>query len=161
MFTKKHLDVCLDHVGPDFFKDQKILVLGCLAKDARLKFIELGAYLNSPNCDVMIHVDLLNNLGHLETHLQYMCQRASYIFLETDVLDTNENICTKFTKGPFTVGVKPSASYIENCLKNHGFSTHMLMDTNLNHDGISYDWPVQNTFQCHPKQRRFWIANKK
>ena len=159
MFTIHHLHVCLENLPPNFFKDKKVLVLGTLSKDARVHLESLGAHLNCPNCDVMIHVDLLHNLGHLETHLAYMCKRAKYIFLETDVLDTDQNICTKFTKGPFVVGVKPSASYIENCLKNHGFSTTLISDARLNHDGICYDWPVQNTFECHSKQRRFWISN--
>lgn len=161
MFTIHHLDVCIDHLGSEFFKDKKILVLGHLSKDARVKFKELGAHLNCPNSDdVIIHVDLLNNLGHLETHLEYMCKRARYIILETDVLDTSENICTKFTKGPFVVGVKPSASYIENCLKSHGFASTMMMNPKLNHNGKSYDWPVRNTFECHSNQRRFFITKK-
>lgn len=158
MYTKHHLNVCVDHFGAAFFLQKKILVLGHLSKDARIIMEKLGAFLNHPNnSDIVIQTNLLTTLGHLESHVEYMCKRARYIFLDTDVLDTSENICTKFMEGPFVVGVNPSASYIENCFKRHGFSSSMMMNPKLNHDGKSYDWPVRNTFTCHSKQRRFWI----
>lgn len=160
MFTKELLECCLDSLPPLFFRDKKVLVLGHATEDARHALARLGCHLNYLNCDVVVHCGLLSRLGYLESHLEYACQRCKYLFLETDVMDTSENICTKYTKGFSVTGANPSAAYVENLLQNYGFSVTMLKDPKLNHDGKSYDWPVRETLESHPGQRRFWICSK-
>lgn len=158
MFLSSHLDCCIKYVGPHFFKDKSVLVLGKAAEDAKRRLEnDLGAAVNCLNCDVLLHWGLLSRLDHIDAHIEHATKHCTYMILETEVLDAAESICTRVTTD-FTTCAKPSAAYVETMLRRHGWKSQMILDEALNNEHNRYDWPVRETWQHRPEYRRMWIC---
>lgn len=160
MFLTSHLNCLLKYVGPDFFRDKAVLVLGRASAAARKQFEEeLACTVNCLKCDILLHWGMLSQLDYLDAHIEHATKHATYMILETEVLDTAEAICTRVTTG-FTACAKPSASYVESMLRRHGWSSRMIVDKGLNTPTTRYDWPIRETWQHRYDFRRVWICWK-
>lgn len=136
------------------FSGKKVLVVGRLSSQASDALREMGALVNDLRPDIVIYWGLLTGTS-AEVHLEYAAQKCSCLIVETDVLDTSQNLCTKTL-----ARMKPSAAYIESILARQGFSGDMIVDGDLNVDDVSYDWPVQETWECVSHKRRVWVFER-
>ena len=120
----------------------------------------------SEHYDIIVHWGLLYHLNEIETHLEKISQHCDVLLLETEVSDSDDPtfyIKTEengFDQAFSSVGIRPSANYVEKILKQHGFEYKMITDSILNAGFHTYDWNVRNTNIWRPGLRRFWICWK-
>ena len=137
------------------FRNKKVLVVGRLSSAALQALQELKASVNHLHPDIVIYWGLLTGTS-AEIHLEYAARKCACLVVESDVLDTSENMSTKtLTK------IKPSAAYVESILLRQGFGCDMIVDEELNVGNLTYTWPVQETWSCLPNMRRVWVATKR
>lgn len=158
MFLATHLECCLKHLGPTFFKNKKLLVLGGTSAKVSARLRELECQAHSLNCDVLVHWGLVGVLDHLDAHLEFACRQCRYMVLEGEVLDASEALCTRVMGRGGSSSAKPSAAYIESLLRRNGWASEMVTDPALNGSRARYDWEVGETWRHGPDRRRMWIC---
>lgn len=151
MLTKSHVNCLAEHFD---FSGKKVLVVGRLSSDAADELLRRNALVNHLNPDVVVYWGVLSCL-QAEVHLEYATRKCVSVIVETDVLDTSQNMCTKTTSK-----LKPSALYMESMLRRLGLQPQMVVDEKLNQGRVTYDWPVKETWQCLANKRRVWIASR-
>jgi hypothetical protein len=150
MLSKSQVDCLAEHFD---FSGKRVLVIGRLSSGAFDELVRRNAVVNHLNPDVVVYWEVLSRV-QAEAHLEFAAQKCTSVIVETDVLDTCQNMCTKNSR------IKPSALYMESMLRRLGLEPEMVVDKALNKGGVTYDWPVKETWQCHPCKRRVWIANR-
>lgn len=157
--------------------------LGCIvtSSDARIEHIEIGKekYKNikftkfdcdketlSKKYDIILHWGVLYHLNVIDDHMKNMCENCDYLFLETEVCDSDDpTLCLKTNESGFDqafhgVGSRPSQKYVEAILDRHGFTYKLIKDPIVNSSFHNYDWDVKNTNTWRHGLRRFWICWK-
>jgi len=151
MLTSEHVNCLAQNF--DFF-GRKVLVVGRVSSGAFDEMTRRGAVVNHLNPDVVVYWGVFSRL-QAEAHLEYAAQKCLSVIVETDVLDTRQNLCTK-TSAQW----KPGAAYVESMLRRLGFEPQMIVDSGLNRGNVTYDWPVTETWEFHAHKRRLWIAQR-
>lgn len=151
---KEHIDIAKQrypHLNLFVFDSDKQM----LPHDETLKY------------DVILHWGLLYHLSDVRTHLKNICSHCDYLFLETEVSDSNdENFVLQTTEHGYDqafnqIGSRPSERFIEKCLEEEGFQYKKILDDILNSSIHVYDWEIENTGTWRHGLRRFWICWKK
>jgi hypothetical protein len=117
--------------------------------------------------DIVLHWGLLYHLSDIETHLEKVSNICNLLLLETEVSDSD---CKDFyirvrefdgyDQAFNTIGIRPSAAYVESVLEENGFQFKLIKDPILNSGIHSYDWDVKNSETWKAGLRRFWICWK-
>ena len=204
-WRETRIDTTLKYVGENFFKNKKLLELGCgfgdigmyfaknyacqvTCSDGRVshvkrvneKIIENGLEKNvnalvydcdkilslTERYDILIHWGLLYHLKNVKEHLNDILKCADYILLETEVCDSSDDICKYIGESGYdqalnSVGSRPSATYVENILKDNNFEYKMIKDSSLNSSFHTYDWESKDNESFRSGLRRFWICWRK
>lgn len=114
--------------------------------------------------DIIIHWGLLYHLQDPKSHLIDILNYTDYIILETVVCDSDQEICDNLNESGYDQalngrGSRPSATYVENALRESNFSFKRLDIPELNYDYHVYDWK-NNVGYNTSGLRRFWIGWK-
>lgn len=165
------------HIGNKFHE------LGALvtSSDARIEHLEvvkqLYPHINTiiidgdkdsipKHYDIIVHWGLLYHLNEIEYHLQQVLSKCDLLFLETEVLDSDNDsmyittVEEGYDQAFNTYGIRPSQSYVEKIIKQNGFEYKLIKDSMLNTTLHNYDWDITNTNTWHHGLRRFWICWK-
>lgn len=113
---------------------------------------------------LIIHWGLLYHLSDPRSHLIDILKYTDYIILETIVCDSDQSICENLNETGYDQalngrGSRPSATYVENILRESNFSFKRLDIRELNYDYHVYDWK-SNVNHNKSGLRRFWIGWK-
>lgn len=118
--------------------------------------------------DIIIHWGLLYHLSDVELHLKDILQHTDYIFLETEVCDSLEDVCLKVTECGYdqaisNTGSRPSPRYVERILDENGFNFELIKSNTLNSSIHIYDWDhdPHRRVLFHHGLRRFWVCWRK
>lgn len=115
--------------------------------------------------DIILHWGLLYHLNEIDMHLKIVSENCNYMFLETEVLDHEDDTCVKTNEKGFdqafnNIGNRSTQKRIENILKNNNFNYKLIKDSILNSSFHRYDWEIKNTKKWKHGLRRFWICWK-
>lgn len=119
--------------------------------------------------DIIIHWGVLYHLENWKEDLINAMKHSDLIFLESEVGNSSdENYELKFEdhdgydQAINKKATRPSASYIENVIKQNGFSFERYDDSSINYSSHRYDWVVTNSPEKKEEhgRRRFWILKK-
>jgi SAM-dependent methyltransferase len=171
------------HIGNEFYKlkcdvtcsdarKEHISVVNELYPFIKTELFDCDTNLLSKKYDIIVHWGLLYHLNNNICHLNDVLQNCNVLFLESEVLDSDELICLKTNdlNAPFKehyqfafngIGNLSSPKVIENILILNGFEYKCIIDSMLNTDIHCYDWENKNTGLWKNSQRRFWICWKK
>ncbi len=119
--------------------------------------------------DIILHQGLLYHLTNLDEHLQNVAEHCRYLFLETHVVDVDEEVvyleeepgidelCDSSVHG---LGSRPSLPFVENRLRELDFEIMRCPNRErLDYVGYYYSWEPANTGDQN--LRMLWFAEKK
>ena len=115
--------------------------------------------------DIVLHWGVLYHIENVKSHLENVLGHCDYLFLETEVLDSDESECILVNENGYDqayhkVGSRPSVTYIEDILDSAKFLYRRLDNASLNSSFHRYDWLPQNQRNYADGMRRFWICWK-
>jgi len=120
------------------------------------------------NYDIILHWGTLYHVNNIETNLEDVANHCCYLFLETEISDTNDIFCLKVNEEPYhldqaahAIGSRPSPSYVESLLNKNNFNYKMILDDIINSTCHKYNEPILETKTSRNGFRRYWICWKK
>jgi cyclopropane fatty-acyl-phospholipid synthase-like methyltransferase len=121
--------------------------------------------LETKKFDVIIHWGVLYHISDVKKHMTDILSHCDYVLLETEVCDSEEDICKTLGEGGYDqavsgTGSRPSPSHVEGILTENGFEFRRILDCRLNSGSHVYDWKHTNDGHHKDGLRRFWICWK-
>ncbi len=116
--------------------------------------------------DLVIHWGVLYHLDNWKEDLRCTLNHSDLVCMETEVADSSD---PKFEikqseegtdQALNGTGSHPSPAMIEEYLTSLGATFVRYDDSDINSLFHHYDWPVRETKQWKPGQRRFWMIRK-
>ncbi len=137
-------------------------------KHLDFKLLDSDKELINNKYDIILHWGLLYHLENVEQNLSDCCNNCNYMFLETEVCDSDKkDIILDVDEGPFYdqsfhgKGKRPSQQFVENILLKNNFNFKMITDDIINSTMHIYNWNISNTNTWRHGLRRYWICWKK
>lgn len=118
--------------------------------------------------DMILDLGLLCHLSSVDDHLKAVCSSATYLVLETAVLDSDDPYkVVKVPEGKEIYdlsyngsGSRVSAAYIERLLTQYGMTFKRFDNPKFNSGEYKYDWAPQNDNSVSLYKRRIWFVVK-
>lgn len=115
--------------------------------------------------DLILHTGVLYHLDKYEESLNICLLHCSYMFLETEVCDSNKkDIVIKVKENGYDqafngLGSRPSKNNIEEILKNKNINYQLIDGVKLHTGYHKYVWNVKETENWANGLRRAWMIN--
>lgn len=115
--------------------------------------------------DLILHLGVLYHLNDINFSLERSVKYADHLILETEVCDSDDHdtmLKVEEDKNSYDQsftghGSRPSASYIEQFIKNLGASFERVNGNQCNSLFHQYNWTVQGSGEWRHGLRRFWF----
>jgi len=171
-----------------FLVSKKFRHISCLNEEGRQKNLAIGTkrhfefdwkLVNYENCDLLAlsKADIVINMGlfyHLSVNkakdvlLASIGRANKIVFFETEIIDCDNEDCYIETSGTTNditqalcpLEIKPSIPYINNIVESSGLNYDFIESPELNGDGHTYDWFVNNTKKWTSMKRKMWVIKK-
>jgi 2-polyprenyl-3-methyl-5-hydroxy-6-metoxy-1,4-benzoquinol methylase len=116
--------------------------------------------------DLVLSIDTACHLKNYEQHIKNILSCAKQFVLETSVINSGDvskelvyqenRLEQTFSYNGF--GSIGTAEKIEQIIKGAGASFNRKDEAKLNTDPFQYNWPLKNTLEALPHNRRIWFA---
>jgi hypothetical protein len=131
-------------------------------RNIEASFADLGRF------DVIIHFGLLYHVRNIEENLRTCTLMSDRIFLETEVLDSQDQNLVKileedannYDNGLAGTVAMISPFYIKRVFEENGMNVRVSSDRSLNAGPHIYDWEHKNDGSWLKHRRRFFYASR-
>ena len=115
--------------------------------------------------DIICHFGVMQYIANIESHLDKLIGKSQYIFIECDVIDSNDPDLvhrdqpqTGYDQSLNGAGSHFSPAYLEHLLAERGLTFVCVTESSLDTMVHKYTWQIKNTKKLAPGQARFWIC---
>ena len=119
----------------------------------QVEMFDCDADLLNKSYDIILHWGVLYHLEFIDRNLKDVCEHCNYLFLETEICDTNDSsVCLKVNEernhldqAANGIGSRPSPTYVEKLLNDYNFNYCMIQDDMINSQYHTYTSPIEET----------------